>query len=709
MIEPYSLSSTSFSDATFDVLSLPKRQQGRQMMADLKHFAPKSELAASENLSEFIRMCREDLTVFGPKLNWNDTSWPRAMVFTKLGAQSRGYQESDRMDSRFIDFAKAYFRYQQGHKPTGSKNESKALRAIEAALLQVNEIADVARLDVAILDQAVVLARAHYLSGAAYHCGREIERLARFVSEKQLIATGLTTWRNPIKKDRDITIQTGSKAKARQDKKLPNPEAIDALAEIFASNPTNPKDIFTCCTFAMTMCAPSRISEILQLPVDCEVEVTDSKGVVQYGWRFYSAKGFEGDIKWIPKVMVPVAKAAIRRIRALTDEPRRLAVWIETNRDKPYRHADCPDVSDDEPLTVFQACAFVGLSNETRKASTGSLHGMNLAPKDGVHTLKSLWQWALLRQPKEHLWLNEEKRIKYSNALFCMTRNLLGDQRETSPVILWAPRHFVFNNSLSPREQLENHKTIFDRYGYKSIDGQRLKLTSHQARHLLNTLANRGGLSQEQLAKWAGRADQKHNRVYNHMSEWEMVAKAEALDATLTLFGPKGEVSQHVPVTTQDVNLMERGAMHVSMWGVCSHDFIMSPCDKFRDCLNCEEHVCIKGAGKDSVGRLDRIKERFAQVTKDYEAAKLAMAEGYAGADRWFEYYERTVERLRQLVEILESPQTEDGAQIKLRDGKEFSHLRRVIRLKAIESLERNMPNAALLAEMTEVLGGRLG
>jgi hypothetical protein len=193
------------------------------------------------------------------------------------------------------------------------------------------------------------------------------------------------------------------------------------------------------------------------------------------------------------------------------------------------------------------------------------------------------------------------------------------------------------------------------------------------------------------------------------MSEWEMVAKAEALDTTLALFGPKGEVSQHVPMTTQDVNLMERGAMHISMWGVCSHDFIMSPCEKFRDCLNCEEHVCIKGAEKDNVDHLQRIEKRLAQVTQDYEAAKLALAEGYAGADRWFEYHERTVERLRQLVEILESPQIEDGAQIKLRDGKEFSHLRRVIRLKAVESLDRDMSNAALLAEMTEVLGGRLG
>ncbi len=671
-------------------------------MAKLKHFSPKSNWSASKNLTEFIRMCRDALTVFGADLDWNDTSWPKAANFTKLGAPSRGFHESDRMDDLFIDFAKAYFRYQQGHRPTGTKNESKALRVIEAALLQTKGGAEIAGLDFGVLDEAAILARGHYSAMAAYHCGRELQRLARFISEKHLIPSDLSTWKSPIKKPSDVTIQTGAKAKAIQDKKLPSEEALDALAEIFANNPTNPKDIFTSSTFAMTMCAPVRITEILELPVNCEVQELDSNGVVQYGWRFYSAKGYEGDIKWIPQVMVPVAKEAVRRIRVLTDESRRLAAWIEKHPTTFYRHKSCPAVADDQLLTAEQAAQALGL---TTLSNTG------LSSADRVHTLNSLWKYVMARQPKGFPWLNKEKKVKFSNALFCMSRNLLGGQRVTSPVMLWAPTNNVFNNDLSPRDSLRggNHQSVFDRYGYKTYDGHRLKLTSHQARHLINTLANRGGLSEEQIAKWAGRADPKQNRVYNHMSEWEMVAKAEALDTSLTLFGPKGEVSQHVPVSTHEINLMERGAMHVSLWGVCSHDFIMSPCEKFRDCLNCEEHVCIKGLGKDNAERLARIKMRLAQVEKDFAEAQAAMDMGYAGADRWHEYHQKIVERLRQLVEILESPQIPEGAQIKLRDGKDFSHLHRVIRVKAVEALGRETPDAALLSEMSRLLGGGHG
>lgn len=154
---------------------------------------------------------------------------------------------------------------------------------------------------------------------------------------------------------------------------------------------------------------------------------------------------------------------------------------------------------------------------------------------------------------------------------------------------------------------------------------------------------------------------------------------------------------------------MERGAVHVSLWGVCSHDFIMSPCEKFRDCLNCEEHVCVKGLGNDNAERLSRIKIRLAQVEMDYEEAQEAIKSGYAGADKWYEYHKKTVERLRQLVEILESPQVSDGAQIKLRDGKDLSHLRRVIRVKTVEALDQQLPDARLLSDMSQLLGDSHG
>jgi len=666
-------------------------------MAELIHFSTQSSLTADENLSEFIRMCRNDLTLLGSDLDWESWQWP-GVQFTKLGTHGRGGTFDNALDKSFIDFSKAYFRYQQSHNPTGTKNESKALKAIETALLQVKGSAAISGLDIATLDEAALIGRNHYSAMAAYQCGSELQRLARFVSTKRLIDADLGTWKHPIKKPQDVTIQTGPKAKAIHDKKMPAQEALDAMAEIFSNDPQNPKDIFTSCTFALTMCAPVRISEILELPEDCEVEELDSTGVMRYGWRFFAGKGYGGDIKWIPTVMVPIAKEALRRIRALTAEARKLALWIEDNPELFYRHADCPNVAEDAPLSGQQAAKALGL---TTVSNTG------LSAAYGANTLSLLWKYVQPRQPKGLPWLSKKKGVRYSDALFCMTRNVLHDQRGVSPVILWAPDVNIFNSDLSSRENVgaDSNVSIFDRYGYKAMDGKPFKLTSHQARHLLNTIANRGGLSQDQIAKWSGRADQKQNRVYNHMSEFEMVAKAEELDTSLSLFGPSGEVSLNDPITTQEFNLTERGAVHVTEFGVCVHDYTMSPCEKFRDCLNCQEQVCIKG----DCERQGRIKARLDEVEKDYAAAKDAIAQGFSGADRWFEHQEKTVIRLRQLVEILENPDVPDGSQIKLRDGKDYSHLLRVIRLKAVDALEWQTTDQGLLPEMTRLLEGNLG
>jgi len=675
-------------------------------MDDIFHFTQKSETDAEANLLDFICQCKTKLTVFGKDLNWKAWKWPKAANFTKVGINSRINDEATKLDDNFIDFAKAYFRYQQGHTPTGTKNELKALRTIEGALLQSGVPASINNLSIAIFDNAAQLMRDNYSKGAAYHGGRELERLAKFVTLKKLIAKDLSGWRNPIARQKDGN-QTGKKAKERREKKLPSEDAVMALAEIFAINPAEPKDIFTSSTFAMTMCASSRISEILDLPVNCEIEQVDSKNVSRYGWRFYSAKGFEGYIKWIPTEMIGIAREAIKRITQLTEESRKLAMWIETNSDKFYRHAQCPDVADDYPLTGMQACQALGFTCDTKDAVSYSLHGMGLRSKNGAYTLNSLWKYALSRQPKKFPWLNKEKKIKYSNALFCMQRNMLHSNRGISPVILWVPDEGTFNNDLSPRESLksETHQSIFDRYGYLNADGNRIKLTSHQPRHLLDTFAQRGGLSQLEIAKWAGRADPKQNRTYNHMSEYEMVAKAEALDTSLTLFGPSGEIGKHIPITIQEFNTLEKGAVHVTEFGVCVHDFTMTPCEKYRDCLNCHEQVCIKGETE----KLTRIKARLHEVEQQFQAAENAISEGSAGADRWYEYHKNTKERLLELVLILENPGLEDGAQIKLRNDKSFSPLRRAIESKRPENELDSSKDAQLLDDLAKLLEGGLG
>ncbi|MPQ77439.1 integrase [Hydrogenovibrio sp. JE_KL2] len=676
-------------------------------MTNVIQFVPRAERDASKNLEDFISLCRDELTVFGADLNWSDWKWPKAANFTKVGVKSRSVNpDSDLLAPEFMDFAKAYFRYQQGHNPTVAKNEMRALRCIEQALLKHNGSAHLSKISISVLGEASVVARQFYEKAAAYHAGREIERLAKFVSEKNLVPEKLDSWKNPIKRAND-RVNTGQKAKSDREKKLPSSDVLEAMAEIFASNPDNPKDIFTSSVFAMLMCAPSRITEILLLPVDCEVEEKDSQGEIQYGWRFYSEKGFGGDIKWIPKVMVPIAKEAIARIKSLTAPARDLAKWIEDDPRSFYPHTGCPKVNSNTKLTAIEAALALGFVARSSGVAMSSLSKMQLKSQNNSYSLNELWNdYVMPRQPEGFPWLPKEQSIKYSNALFCMTKNLLHEQRGTSPVILWAPINNVFNNDLSPRASLNKdvHKSIFERYGYRDESGNPLKATSHQMRHLLSTIAERGGMAQDELAKWAGRADAKQNRVYNQMSEFEMVVRAEQFDPSKSLFGPVGEAKKHIPVTVQEFNTLEKGAAHVTEYGFCIHDYTISPCEKYRDCLNCSEQVCIKGEAE----KLKRVKVQLAEVEEQYKAAESSMKEGLAGADRWYEYHQHTLTHLRQLVEILEDPNVPDGSLIKLANDKSFSQTNRVLRNKHGES--RLKQEQQKLAEQAKaLLGGGLG
>lgn len=677
-------------------------------MADLLQFKPNATLTAAENLETFIAKCRHQLTVFGSDLHWEEPVWPNITVFAKLGITTRKPKPQEVQDPAFIDFAKAYFRYQQGHRPTGTRNESKALRAVEAALLQVNGNANIEGLSISVLDEAAELARQHYSDGSAYQCGREIERLSKFVVENQLVSSAVHNWVNPIKRADDKN-KTGIEAKKNREKKLPSDIAINALAEIFSKDPIHERDIFTTSVFAMLMSAPSRISELLALPVNCEVTEKDREGIERYGWRFFAGKGYEGDIKWIPTVMVGIAKTAVTRARMLSENARLLAQWIETHPNKFYRHINCPSIADDEPLTMEQACMAIGFTHNNPKTCRSCLKSRGLASEDGVHTLNSLWQHTMARLPDDFPWFDKDKGIKYSDALFALNANQLHGNRACIPVELHKPTNNFFNNDLSPRETMEGkHSSIFDRHGYRAENGKRVKLTSHQARHLLNTIAQRGGLSNLEIAKWSGRADVKQNRTYNHMTEYELVGMAERLDPTKSLFGPVGEVVKHLPVTIQEFNTLEHAAVHVTEYGYCVHDYTMSPCEKFRDCVNCTEQVCIKG---DDIEKLDRIKKRLVKSERLFSLACDTVGSSEIGADRWFHYHKKIITRLRELVAILENPDIENGAQIKLK-GNDFSHFRRVAAKKSIEAMEHKgegHEEATMLEDLTTMLGGGLG
>lgn len=656
-------------------------------MSEVFHFTPRHELTAQENLATFIRLCKDELTVFGSKLDWDSDYWPSAGVaFGNLDQKTSKLDKEKAMRGPFIEFAKSYFRYQQGHRPSASRPEMRALKCLERALLSGHVVPNIQNISAGYLDHAASLARENYSPGMAYAAGRELARLAKFVSDKGIVSTRLD-WKNPISRPID-TVRTGKQAKDQREKKLPSDDVLDAIADIFAGSPIESRDIFTTCVSAMLLCAPSRITEVLALPVDCEVWETKRDGKKAYGWRFQPGKGGAPMIKWIPDAMVNVAQEAISRVRYMTEEARRIASWYENHPDKFYEHVSCPDVAENQPLTVLQTAQAIGIQSEKLSEVKTTLQRYGLSDGDGANTLASLARWARARLPREFPWYDQERGIRYSDALFCLRERQLRTDMSASVFMVWKPTNNVFNNDLESRETMPGYfvPSIFDRHGFNKGREKSLKATSHQFRHLLNTIAQRGGLSQAEISRWSGRVDMKQNRVYDHMSEFELVDMIRTHDTALSLDQPlrdiAEQISKRIPMTRQEFNTLVMPTAHVTEYGFCIHDYVMSPCQRFRDCLNCSEQVCIKGDR-----RLERIRARHAQVKLLKERAEQEISEGSAGADRWYEIHALTETRLAELIEILESPSIEDGTVIRLRNEFEFSPWRRAVAGKAAAGL----------------------
>lgn len=668
-------------------------------MADILLFKPKQQLDAKANLNDFIAMCRDRLTVFGSDLDWGSNTWPGVGNFTVIRSPSRGFTGDQLLNLEIIPFAKSYVRYQQGHNPRKLKSEFKAIRCIEKALLLVKGEADITLTDINVLEMAALVAREY--KATAYQAGTSLVKLVEFLNESKIVSHVLV-WKNPISKPNELN-RTDAATKAKRNAKIPSEYCLEYMAEMFSNDLQDPRDRFTTSIFALLMCAPSRITEVQDLPLNCLHIENDSHGIERLGLRFYAGKGYGSDIKWVSTPFKSIAPEAIRRLTERSSEGRKLASWYEENPHRFYRHPGCPRVKEGAPLTNEQACRALGISE---KNPIGSLvpYFKNYSPFKALRakreslTLAFLNQFCRSKLPDGWPWFNKERRIKYSEALCCFRTHELRSDMRASPVLLWKPDDSTLTNDLNHIEGKE--RNIWIRHGYKKPDGTEVSMTSHQIRHYLNTAAQRGSLAQLDIAKWSGRANIHQNATYNHMSDDEFVDMARQAGVG----GVLQKIKFNAPVTYADLDAMGEGIAHVTEYGFCVHDFSMLPCQKHRDCLNCIEQVCVKGDEE----KLERLKKQRDGIRLQLGKAQEASEDGVYGADRWSSHQITTLERVGQLIEILESPNTANGSVIHLSIDQEFSPLRREIaaRTAIAKTAPPVLSAASDVEELRTLLGG---
>lgn len=650
-------------------------------------FTPKIGIEASANLLEFIKMCRYKLTVFGSNLRWEENHWiiseiKKRGITHRLGFSFANFHTAGSkkdivpMEQPYLDFAKAFMRYSFGLNKSENHNlKLAAVRSLEYALIQASPdgVPRVEKATAAIFNLAsqALLAKN---PGSAFGSGCHLQRIAEFLCDNFMVGIRFS-WKNPVSRPQDIGSRVGEEFDRKRKEKLPSKAAIRALPLIYHTA-TDPIDVIISSMGAILLSAPDRFSEICVLPENCDRDGTDEDGKAVYGLVWDASKGGGAGVNWIPTSMADICREAVNKIRKQTEESRRIAKWYEDNPNKLYLPKDLEYLRRQNYVVSSDLALLLGISRSClvcRWANARKIESIKVRPKGGIgadanaYSFKGIESEIVKMLPPGFPFLDEKRKLKYSDALLVIPYNLLHPGKGTYRCLFQTISIHSFNDQLGARVE-HGASSVFSRNGYTEPDGSHIHITSHKFRHFLVTLALRKRVGYVIATLWRKSKNTEHTRSYDHVSNEEMLERLRDA-APHQMVGPIAEVAVNAPVSREEFMEMMYPCVHSTQFGFCVHDWQMLPCQKMTNCLACTEHICIKG-DKQKTARVRReLKDAELQLERD----EAGIANGQLGTDRWVRINRKRVERLRQLVGIFDDPTVLEGTIIQLSIENEFS------------------------------------
>lgn len=657
-------------------------------MSVIVPFRGRAELAAERNLADFLSAA-EEATPFS-NVVWTSNGWN---LTDHLPMRSRGKRQSwihfsswrdsagsssiksDFLREPFLLFARAAI--SEVFRRTRDSSLIRwlfALRAIEHALVEEGRRCCVTGLTATTMDRAADLVRSRY-PGSAWGVGRCLQRLiVDVIRPAQLLSTPFDwkspfPWKAPVRSD---AIYNDKRAAER----VADIRAVIALGAIHETSRAEEDSVVTSFV-ALALHAPSRASEILSLPVDCESTSqgasSERKGIA---WR--PAKGGMPITKFAASdESEALASDAIARLIVIGEPARKAAKWYRDNPSSLYLPAKFEHLRGAD-LTLDEITAILGLERRPRGCDAISKMGLTSTGKrtvdksrfsgrpsaswGGLYTFSSVEQWALNQLPAGFPVLDPITGLEWHEGLFVLPKHILAPHFATARHVPTPVSISMINHALG---SMPNGRTIFSRHNKLDPDGVPWKIRSHQFRHLLDTLAQSKHLSQELIAFWAGRASVSQNDWYNHVPQHVAIEAFQLLKAgstNISVHGALSDKASHAEslnlMTYDDAVRLEVGALLTTIYGLCRHDFALTPCPKHKDCISCGENLFQKGDAR-------QLSQAIAQRDVLRNAAKscqLAIERGEAGAQQWQDRNRERLQRWELAVELMQSDSVPDGA-----------------------------------------------
>lgn len=664
------------------------------MSTSVRPFRSKAEVDAQASLARFIADARRSNPIGVSQwdaLRWDFPKSSRASSASEGGVvfslRSANTRDAGVMPEPFMSFVKAIVcAYNSRTMRPYAVGQSQTL--VAAARLLHSEIEDRGGDPTALrggdFEAAANKARERMGEGAA-NIGSKLAIISKEMDRHRLTAVPIG-WRNGIRRDHKHD-RVGAAATARRHEKLPPTATLEALAEISARSDLDDRDLIVQRAIDLLMCGGFRLNEVLTLPRNAIVEepVLDEDGRAmldlhghparRIGLRYWPEKGGHAvsQIKWMPTALVDVALRAIADITRIT-EP--YAACAREQRDHPgatLLGEPWDSMDADATITTAQVAAAVGLTSKHPSGAGNQFVRENRLPTIAGRFGSRKTVLVRIDDLKRRLW----ERSIHGNVLNPATGTL-----DIADSLFTIPRFFVKRTlAAGMRGTVQllsdamvqvylvsqangNQPSIFERLDYRDETGEPMRLNSHQFRHLLNTLAAEGSVSEMEIARWMGRANIVQNAAYQHVTP---IVRAESLRERLRSGAATGPVADQVaaisePKRREEFIASTTATAHVTDLGFCVHPWDALPCADHGACASCSEHRIVKG---DPTSR-ERAAADLEQTETIIAIARTEDEDGTWGADNWLAAHETTADALRRIVAVHDDDQVADGTLVQL-------------------------------------------
>lgn len=683
-------------------------------MTTVIDFTSAQQIEVQKNLEAFIAKNKTNL-IF-PNNNWDDNIWDitdflkskiinnksKKVYFRSVAEHLKSNNKiSNPISEPLINFAKAVFcEIMRVKKLSEYKRIIYAIQALEFALIEQKSIICVSEINFNTLNLAETYLRSKYKD--PWSIARNLDLIVNDIIIKKDLNTKIYDWSTtityttPIRNDR-----TQEKYIEGSKSKVPHLEEILALADIHYSSDHIPDRIVTCFA-ALAMFAPSRGSEILSLPIDCIVKSTQHKQEIM-GIKWLPLKGGDPLTKFaVNKEYEELAIDAIQWLKEIGKPARDAAQWYSENPNLLYLPAHLEHLRN-QPITLWEAAQILGkeipikgchafrygftkpIGRTTQKESMYYKTSHWVA----IYKFEELENFITSKLPQTFPIFDGRTKQYWHESLFVFPKNIL---KPDAHILLNVPMAIDINQI---NKQLGSNPlgiTVFTRNKKQFSNGQKMYITTHQFRHLLNTLAQSKALSQELIAFWSGRKSVKQNDVYNHLSQEAIIEAFTTLENEVKSLNQIGNleekaiaVSKINSISYEQALKIELGSVHLTQYGICRHDYSLTPCPKDKDCGNCGEFSVMKGNS-------EHTKEAVYQVQileKAIHNAKEAEKDGHIGAIRWIKVNEPKLERWKKIKAFLEDDKIPINTMFTLADSSEY-HQTKVGLAFAVRDLKRN-------------------